>query len=87
MSNALVWQGLMRSSVEEDVHVQQYAALWTDILNFSSRSDLCFGMDKRLHLRQVLDEQFVKALANIVRRLDLSTQDQSGSFFLFFFFS
>lgn len=46
-----------------------------DILNFSSRTDLSFGMEKRMPMRQVLDEQFVKALSNIVRRLDLSTED------------
>ena len=76
-----VWQGLVRSSLEEysgdrnlDA-VDKYAALWTDILNFSSRTDLSFGIEKRIHLRQILDEQFVKALSNIIRRLDLSAED------------
>jgi len=76
-----VWQGLVRSSLEGNSDetntdaVDKYASLWTDILNFSSRTDLSFGIEKRMHVRQILDEQFVKALSNIVRRLDLSTED------------
>ena len=71
-----VWQGLIRSCHQETDALRSFIDFWRQILNCCSATELSsFSVEKRIRVRETVDEQFVKAVSSIVRRLDFPIGD------------